>query len=76
MNETSVGAAEFKAKCLRLMDQVAADGKPLVITKHGKPLVKLVPLEDLKPMRGDWKGKVEIVGDLLRFDYSDDWEAI
>ncbi len=39
----TIKASEFKAKCLRLMDEVAADGIPIVITKHGRPVTRLVP---------------------------------
>ena len=38
-----IKAAEFKAKCLSLMDEVAATGEPLVITKRGKRVARLVP---------------------------------
>ena len=40
-----VGATEFKAKCLELMDRVQAKRETFVITKRGKPVAKLVPLE-------------------------------
>jgi prevent-host-death family protein len=36
-------AGEFKAKCLAVMDEVAASGEPVVITKRGQPVVRLVP---------------------------------
>lgn len=36
-------AGEFKAKCLAVMDEVAATGEPVVVTKRGKPIVRLVP---------------------------------
>jgi prevent-host-death family protein len=36
-------AGEFKAKCLAVMDEVAATGEPVVITKHGKRVARLVP---------------------------------
>ena len=39
-----VGATEFKAKCLELMDRVQAKRETFVITKRGKPVAKLVPL--------------------------------
>ena len=35
-------ATEFKAKCLSLIDQVHAGGEPVIITKHGKVVAKLV----------------------------------
>jgi prevent-host-death family protein len=58
-------AAEFKAKCLKLMDRVRETGAEYVITKHGKPVAKLVPYTEPKPKRsvlGLMKGSV------LRYD--------
>ena len=39
----TVKASEFKAKCLKIMDEVAATGEPVVITKYGVPVAQLVP---------------------------------
>ena len=39
----TIAAGEFKARCLKLMDQVAESGEELVVTKRGKPVVRLVP---------------------------------
>ncbi len=39
-------AGQFKAKCLRLMDQVRRTHEAVVITKFGKPVAKLVPIEE------------------------------
>ena len=36
-------ASEFKAKCLKLMDEVAESGEEIIITKNGKPVAKLAP---------------------------------
>lgn len=44
-----IAASEFKAKCLALLDQVAETGMPLIITKRGKPLAKLIPYDTVKP---------------------------
>jgi prevent-host-death family protein len=41
-----IAAGEFKAQCLAIMDQVSGSGEPVVVTKHGKPVVKLVPAEN------------------------------
>ena len=41
-----VAAADFKANCLRLMDEVAQQRRPIIITKRGKPVAKLVPIEE------------------------------
>jgi prevent-host-death family protein len=61
-----IPAGEFKAKCLAVMDQVFQSGEPVVITKHGKPVVKLVPAEkQANDLFGYMAGKVKIVGDIV-----------
>lgn len=42
----TINAAEFKAKCLKLMDEVAESGEELVITKNGRPVSRLVPYRE------------------------------
>lgn len=37
-------ASQFKAQCLALLDRVAETGVPLVVTKRGKPVARLVPV--------------------------------
>jgi prevent-host-death family protein len=59
-------AGAFKAQCLAIMDRVSRTGEPLLITKHGKPVVKLVPAEDqADEIFGYMKGKAKIVGDIV-----------
>jgi prevent-host-death family protein len=41
----TIPAGEFKARCLALLDEVAQTGKPLVVTKRGKAVARLVPVE-------------------------------
>lgn len=41
----TIKASEFKAKCLGLMDQFERTGEPIVITKNGRPVARLGPLE-------------------------------
>ncbi len=56
-----VSAAEFKATCLQLMDRVRETRAEYVVTKHGRPVAKLVPYtEDTQPKRffGSMKGTV------------------
>ena len=62
-----INAAEFKAKCLKLIDKVADTHEPLIITKRGKPLAKLVPIDDAEPtsLFGYMKGTVTIAGDIV-----------
>lgn len=55
-----VAAAEFKARCLELMDRVRETGAEYVITKHGRPVARLVPVVDRprQPLFGSMKGTV------------------
>ena len=76
MKQTTLAASEFKAKCLRLLDEVEAEGNTLVITKRGRPVAKVVPMSSPKrSLRGSWKGRVHIKGDIVHFDTSRDWES-
>ena len=62
----TIKASEFKAKCLKLMDQVAETGETLVITKNGRPVAKLAPLSHAKrSILGLHKGQIEILGDII-----------
>jgi prevent-host-death family protein len=61
----TVPAGEFKARCLTLMDDVRTTREPVVITKRGKPVAKLVPADDGRDeFIGRLKGVIEIVGDI------------
>lgn len=55
-----IAAAEFKARCLELMDRVRETGVEYVITKHGTPVAKLVPVVEQanEPLFGSMKGTV------------------
>jgi prevent-host-death family protein len=55
-----LAAGEFKARCLQLMDRVRERGEEYVITKHGKPVAKLVPFREpkQKSFLGCMKGTV------------------
>lgn len=59
--------SEFKAKSSALIDHVHRTKRPLLITRRGVPVVKLIPV-DPRPRRfvlGDMKGTAEIVGDIV-----------
>lgn len=45
-SQSTIPAGEFKAKCLKLMDEVQQSHQPITITKHGKPVSKLVSIDD------------------------------
>ena len=63
----TIQASEFKAKCLALMDQVAATGEGILITKNGKPVAELRPPARARPTSpfGLHKGMMEITGDII-----------
>jgi len=66
-----IGAAEFKQRCLQLLDAVEPDG--FVITKHGRPVARVLPAtSDSRRLIGSLKGKIRIKGDIrstgLRWD--------
>jgi prevent-host-death family protein len=72
----SIPAGEFKAKCLALMDEVERTGQPLVITKRGKPVARLVPESSApKSLFGIMKGTVIITGDIIS-PLDEPWEAL
>ena len=68
-------ASEFKARCLKLMDEIQETGDEIVITKNGKPVSKLVPYR-VKPktLYGLHKGKIDSHGNDI-FSTGEEWEA-
>lgn len=70
-----IKASEFKAKCLRLMDQVAETGTTLVITKNGRPVAQLGPVVSRTPtLAGAHRGMIAVVGDIVS-PIGEEWEA-
>jgi len=60
----TIPAARFKAQCLALLDKVDPEG--IVITKHGKPVARLVPVEtESASLIGKFKGRIRIRGKIL-----------
>ena len=70
-----IKASEFKARCLKLMDEVAENGGEIVITKNGRPTARLVAYRE-KPQTlfGIDRGKLEILGDVVA-PVDVEWEA-
>lgn len=59
-----IGAAKFKEQCLAILDEIDDDG--VVITKRGKPVAKLIPIEaESRELIGSLRGKLTINGDIL-----------
>jgi prevent-host-death family protein len=60
----TINAAKFKEQCLAIIDRVGSEG--IVITKHGKPVAKLIPIEhEYSSLIGSLKDKIKIKGDIL-----------
>jgi prevent-host-death family protein len=75
MKERTVGVSDFKAKCLGILDEVASKGAVLVITRHGKPLVRVTPVSTPgRSTRDRWKGLGKIHGDIVGFSEADLWD--
>lgn len=72
----NISAGEFKAQCLKLMDRVKEQHAEYVITKRGKPVAKLVPVEEEIPQQafGCLKDTVTIVDDIVA-PISERWDA-
>lgn len=75
ITEYSIQAGTFKSKCLQLMDEVHDKHINIIITKHGKPVAKLVPIDDT-PVNffGCLKNTLTINKDIIA-PIDVDWEA-
>jgi len=73
-----MGAADFKAHCLRVMETVRRTRRPVTITKRGVPVVKVVPADPTtKFVLGALAGRLASRGDLVSSPLSDEeWMAI
>lgn len=73
-----IPAAEFKTNCLKIMDEVEKTHNPVIITKRGRPVAKLVPVErpgtKRKPLFGYMTDQAIILGDVVNMPKTI-WEA-
>jgi len=74
----TVPAGQFKARCLKIMDDVQSTREPVVITKKGRPVVKLVPAEEPSDdFLGKLSGTMKIVGDITQpIEEPEVWDAL
>jgi prevent-host-death family protein len=70
--ERVIPAGEFKAKCLALLDGVEDRSETLVITKHGRPVARVVPIREIDAR--DLRGSVVHEGDLVA-PLGEAWDA-
>ena len=71
----TLAVGKFKAQCLALINHVAQSHEPIIITKYGKPMVKVVPIDrkkdnNEKPL----KNAATFIGDIIS-PIDEDWEA-
>lgn len=68
----TVSASKFKQQCLALLDTVGPEG--IVVTKRGKPVAKVLPVESGSAVLiGKWKGRIHVRGDI--FSTGLKWDA-
>ena len=74
----TIPAGQFKARCLRLMDEVRTTREPVLITKKGRPVAKLVPAESQpEDIFGCLRNEIKIVGDIESPVVPlEDWDAL
>ncbi len=76
MTAKRIPAGVFKAKCLKLMDHIAATGEGMTVTKHGTPVVRVIPaVEQRMPFVGRLAGTATHIGDVLS-PVDDVWEVL
>jgi len=70
LKKREIAAGEFKARCLQLMDEVDQNRIELIITKRGRPVAKLVPVEpeNDETFIGSMRGTATILGDIVSSD--------
>lgn len=71
-----IGISEFRVKCSAILEQVRKTRQPIRVTRHGKPLVEIMPPSTEKRKLGAMVGTGLILGDIVGPTGSlDDWEA-
>ncbi len=71
----TLAAAKFKAQCLALIDNIAQTHETIIITKYGKPMVKIVPINEKKDLdQKPLKGAATFIGDIVS-PIDEEWEA-
>ena len=75
----TMGAAEFKTHCLRIIDEVERSGEPVTVTKRGRPVVQIQPSRsaetERRPFVGCMTGSVTILGDITEPAWDGPWNA-
>ncbi len=69
----TIPASEFKARCLKILDQLSAEG--IIVTKRGRPIARVMPVapSGIEKYYGCMKGKIKIKGNI--FSTGVKWDA-
>ncbi len=71
-----IAVSDFKARCLKLLEELRDRGGEIVVTKRGRPLARVLPLgASRKSARGLLHGRASVRGEIVRVDWTRDWEA-
>ncbi len=75
-SEPTIPASRFKAQCLAILDRVERTRAPVVVTKHGRAVARVVPIDPDTDHR-DTRGSVELLvrEDEAYYGTGEDWEA-
>ncbi len=72
----TIAAGEFKAVCLELMDKVKERHAEYIVTKRGKPVARLGPVDSVSPSPfGFLSGTVLDSSDIVKPDFESWTEA-
>ena len=69
--------SEFKARCIELIKRVQSTRQPLIVTLRGQPVAKVVPFDEKGEIGiklGSRIGNAIFKGDIVHYDFDDDWE--
>jgi len=74
----SMKISEFKSKCIAVLKDAQRSGKGLIVTWRGHPLARIEPItrQPEKRTLGIFRGRMTIMGDIVRADTSADWEML
>jgi prevent-host-death family protein len=72
-----IGAAQFKAHCLRILDEIVRSGESVTITKRGRPVAEVKPVKAVegRSIIGALQGSVIRIGDVISPAYEQRWDA-
>jgi len=72
----TLSVSKFKATCLAVLEEVKRKKKRIIITKRGKPIAEVIPLESVRGSQAPLKETVTFLGDIVTPVAVDDWEIL